>query len=474
MVIAGLFPYSLASFKAGFPSNQSGFRQVDRFLYQLMLSRWDDDSQRVREFLLSVFGTGLHVEGYPRPSVERLPGAHPQIDALTELSIAYIDGFHASSPKSAIRQHSVVEPLPTFQQGFGRDMYRFLWSYNKRVPTTLLVDQFIALIAFELAIFTLKLFYALPELAKNPDRLPKAMDARSDETHSQPVIYVDMTGRVSGLSRIMAASCVRRDVAQVDSFMRAIFMIRYLDGTLEKLARNPRLGQMLSAQFEINDTPAYLHGLLRCIEDPTISVHLDAAATTRIDEILEANKPDAEDDVTVSEAQRLVERLYDEGKAPLEQMQELLYVAQQSKTRTNIIGWINAVGGVRKPYGLINGPSDRRTWAYAPTNDLLAVLVQLRAIDYQGWNPAQGANPEPFSLPDFLEWLEARFGIIVDRPPPDLGFDSPEHMAAARENLQAMLRRLRQMGMFEARSDDFSVQELTPPFMAANQPSPAG
>ena len=156
-VIDGLIPYSLASFKAGFPSNQSGFRQVDRFLYQLMLSQWGDDPERVRKFLVLVFGTGLFIEGYPDPSVERRPGVHPQLDAITELSIAYIDGFKASNPRRSIRAHVVPEPLPTFQQAFGKDLYRYMWSYNDRVPTTVLVDQLIALIAFELLVLSLKL-----------------------------------------------------------------------------------------------------------------------------------------------------------------------------------------------------------------------------------------------------------------------------------------------------------------------------
>ena len=320
-MIDGLIPYSLATFKAGFPSNQSGFRQVDRFLYQLMLSRWDDDPDRVREFLVSVFGTGLLVEGYPRPSVERRPGEHPQLDAMTELSIAYVDGFTVSSPKRSIRSHVSAEPLPGFQHGFGKDLYRFLWSYTDRVPTTLLVDQLVALIAFELMVFSLKLFYAIPALAANRSELPVAMGPQSEELSSPPVIYVDMTGHLSNLSRSMAASCVRRDIAQIDPFMRAIFIMRYLDDTLEKQARNPRIGRLLSTQFEIRETPAYLIGLVRLTDNPSISMHLDAATTNQIDEIIELNKPDGEEDVVASEAEQLADRLYSEEKTPLEQMQ---------------------------------------------------------------------------------------------------------------------------------------------------------
>ena len=156
------------------------------------------------------------------------------------------------------------------------------------------------------------------------------MDPRSEELGSPPAIYVDMTGHLSNLSRSMATGCLRRDLSQLDPFMRAVFLIRYLDEALEKLARNPRVGKMLANRLEISQTPAYLHELVSLIEDPSISIYLDAAVTNRIDEIIELNKSDDDEDVVASDAERMVDRLYSEDKTPLEQMQELLFAAQQS------------------------------------------------------------------------------------------------------------------------------------------------
>ncbi|MBA2470515.1 MAG: hypothetical protein H0V37_14010 [Chloroflexia bacterium] len=210
-------------------------------------------------------------------------------------------------------------------------------------------------------------------------------------------------------------------------------------------------------------------------DDPVLQVHMDALAGHDLSRINEANASpngDGEDEdlqVPIHDFDHLDTR----DLSLHEQIVELLYDTQVTKTREGILRWVSSVGGSKSKYGLINGRADRRSWAYAPPNDLLTVLIQLRAIDYKGWSPARGANPEPFSVPEFLEWLEDRFGIIVDRPPAGLGFDGPEHMAAARDNLRAMLRRLRQMGVFEDQSDDFSVQTLTPPYMepASTDPS---
>ena len=136
--------------------------------------------------------------------------------------------------------------------------------------------------------------------------------------------------------------------------------------------------------------------------------------------------------------------------------------SQEAQTIGNYIKWFRAVGGLTKPYGLLEGNlRGRQSWRYAPSNDLLAVLVQLAAV-----RTTQASDPQPIRLRDFLAFLADRFGILVDRPPEP--FVGAEYTAAARDNLRAMLRRLRQMGIFSDLSDDFTVQSLTPPYAKAS------
>jgi len=108
--------------------------------------------------------------------------------------------------------------------------------------------------------------------------------------------------------------------------------------------------------------------------------------------------------------------------------------------------------------------SPRASWKYAPTNELLSALVQLVATRI-GPTEEQNENDKgiyTIRLQDFLNCLETRFGILIDRPPAQ--FEGAEYVAAARENLRAMLRRLRQMGIFRDLSDDFTTQRLHPPY----------
>ena len=109
----------------------------------------------------------------------------------------------------------------------------------------------------------------------------------------------------------------------------------------------------------------------------------------------------------------------------------------------------------------------RKSWRYSPTNDLLAVFVQLAAVRLSAstnHDRGESGSLQPIRLQDFLQFLEKRFGILIDRPPAP--FEGAEYIAAARDNLRAMLRRLRQMGIFRDLSDDFTVQRLHPPYAA--------
>ena len=112
---------------------------------------------------------------------------------------------------------------------------------------------------------------------------------------------------------------------------------------------------------------------------------------------------------------------------------------------------------MREPHGLLTGTAKSRpSWRYAPSNDLLAVLVQVAAARLS----QQGV--ESIRLQEFLHFLEQRYGILIDRPPDT--FKGTEYIAAAHENLRAMQNRLRQMNIFRDLSDDFTIQRLHPPY----------
>ena len=144
-----------------------------------------------------------------------------------------------------------------------------------------------------------------------------------------------------------------------------------------------------------------------------------------------------------------------------EKLVRLLAVGQQSTPLSKQQHWLAGVGGLDKPHGLIAGRRGQsQNWRYAPTNDMLVIFVQLAAA-HQVRNGA--ARDGRIPLRGFLQFLEQRFGMLIDRPPP--GFQGPEYNAAASRNLRALQRRLQQMGLFDDLSDDFTVQSLDVPYL---------
>lgn len=465
--IEGIVPYSIASFKTGLPKSRTRLRNIDQFIYHLLLVEFKNDAEKVSEFLSEVFGEGVKVRGYPEPGFERTNDPVVDLDILTDLSITYLEGLESVTPRKNAPERLIAQPLPGYQQRVGDDLYRYLWSYRERIPTSSLIDQIVTLIALEIVVFTFKLMETIPELTGDPSKIPLAMTIE-DDIATGPELFVDMSGDPRGLSSNMAATCVRRDLSSIDPFVRSILQLRYIDGLTASMSKNPAIRPRLENMLVGSSTSDFLKSLLNLKSYPDLELRVEAMASHDVDRIVQANlSPDSLEEVDAVESpiQALLESFVAAGFSVDDQVVEFLYLAQAASYRSSIVKWIRDLGGANKPYGLVRGRTDRRSWVYAPGNDLLTVLIQLKAIDYKGWNPAKGANPVPFGVRDFLEWLEDRFGIIVDRPPSGLGFDGPEHMAAARENLKAMLRRLRQMGVFEDQSDDFSVQMLTPPYM---------
>ncbi len=207
----------------------------------------------------------------------------------------------------------------------------------------------------------------------------------------------------------------------------------------------------------------YLQGLLWLKSDPVISLSIDAAASFDEDRIRKENANEAEADDP--EALSWLDAIMGTAEDDVERVVNLLSEGQRANAIKHFTQWYWGVGGMKKPHGVLRGTTlSRKSWRYAPTNDVLAMFVQLAAI----WlSPAQDRDSgerelQPIRLQEFLQFLDQRFGILIDRPPAP--FKGAEYTAAARENLRAMLRRLHQMGIFRDLSDDFTVQRLQPPY----------
>lgn len=455
--IMSIVPYTLLAHKAGFPVAGSRLRGADAFIYHALRHNMQGADDRLQEAIVTIFGRGVTLG-----NMQELGGHYDgeaDLDTLTRLSIAFLDGFQNTKP-GLVREKDVTPACPVLADELATDLLRFLFMYYRRMPIQAFTYHLLALINFELFIYTLKLVYAINALVRDPQVLPCAMD--TSLTVSPPQLYLDFTNDAKSHSQEMAKACVRRDFEMYQQYLFSIMRLRLLDYYVEKLnhipARKVRVSAILDGAFS---GPLYLQRLLLLQSDPTLDLQIQSLAITDEGRIHEANqlldedgKPQEDEGVVA-----WLEEIAGAAETDLDRVINLLVEGQRDNAMQHMISWYWGVGGLKKPQGVLRGTlSSRQSWRYAPSNDLLAVLVQIAAARLT----PPGNDLSPIRLQDFLAFLEKHYGILIDRPP-DM-FKGAEYAAAARDNLRAVLARLRQMGIFSDLSDDFTVQRLQPPY----------
>lgn len=453
--ITSIVPYTLLAHKPGFPTEGSRHRGADTFIYQALRENMNKDDKNLQQAIKLIFGRGTLIGQMPN-----LGGSYDgtaQLDTITRLSIAFLDGFK-DTPSTMNREPNVTAACPKLANELAEDLLTFLFKYHERMPSQALTYNLLALINFELFNYTLKLVYAINALVRNPETLPPAMCDPLQP--SPPQLYLDFTQDTRGRSHEMAKECVRRDFEAYQQFLSANLLLRLLDSyavSLRRIAqRKLRIDTILDGK---ESGPAYLQGLLMLRDEPSLAVPFEAQARLDEERIREENKV-VEDTENILNEDELnwIDDIADVADSDIERVVNLLAEGQRDSALKHYINWFRSVGGMREPHGLLAGTvKSRPSWRYAPSNDLLAVLVQVAAARLSQKEIA------PIRLQDFLQFLEKHYGILIDRPP-DI-FKGAEYIAAAHDNLRAMQNRLRQMGIFRDLSDDFTIQRLHPPYV---------
>lgn len=456
--ILAISPYSILAAKPGFPTESRRQRGADTFIY-FALKRKINDRSMLRDVLRTFFGRGVKLAELP--SIGGGYDGITELDILSQLTIAFLDGFEET--RVGLRGDTDMPPAcPRQEQALAEDLVSYLFAYSERMPVQALTAYLKPLINLELFSYSLRLVHAVNALVRDPSQLPAAMGNESEA--APPELYLDFTGRVGSLSHQMAADAVRRDIEAYQQFFGSNLQLRHLDRYAEKLKgstrHKARTSQLLpSASYG----PEYLLAILQLHADPILGPQIESYAYDDYEKIIKVNlgeDAEAQDD---EELQQL-EGMTAAATSDLEKLIILLDAGQRGKMLGKYLQWFSSVGGINRTDGVLRGVQrNRRSWRYAPGNDLLAVLVQLAAVRLAPPNATGDAKVmAELSLRDFLGFLERRFGIIIDRPPQ--GRTGAEYHAAARENLRAMLARLRQMGIFTDLSDDFTAQRLQPPY----------
>jgi hypothetical protein len=449
-----VLPLTILTYKTGLPTENSRQRNVNVFLYRILRDTlaWagaePNADAALTGIMVRAFGRGVEIGSAPQYD-GRYDGS-TELDLHSLLCLNYLDGFKPTpASKKEPTEDRPGEALPRVARGIGRDVLQYVTTYYERMPPLALTRGLLALIAFEIFVYTLKLVYATNALIAER-ATPAGM--RDEDNPSLPSLYVDFTRQRGSTSDDMARSCVERDLEELRSFFDSALRLRTLHRFVEG---RPQVRERLATLR----TPEYLRALVELqANDPTVEFRAESE--------LESIQTEITADATDGDREDLRQLFGDlERRHPtsaLDRLLRLLAVAQQKNAITAYVQWYWSIGGLRKPFGLLDGTTHgRRNWRYAMKDDLLAAVVHLAFAEDPSQQFREPSIRPRIRLTEFLHFLESRFGVIVDRPPSMM--DSAAHHAAAKENLEALRHRLHQMGFFEELSDDFTAQYLRNP-----------
>jgi hypothetical protein len=329
-----------------------------------------------------------------------------------------------------------------------KDLLRYLFVYHARMPVEELARKFLALLNFELFVYTQKLVCGLNALVANPAELPTAFS--STFAPSPPEIYVDFTRSPTNLSSEVSAACVRRDLESLLRFVGSSRLVAQVESYSSGLLKP-------SLETGGGDPRAPAEDIQRLLLLRQSPVMTDLAAAARLDErrIRSENEFDDAEDIDPLED---VEPLLADARDDVDRVVQLILASQSKALYQSFTKWFWGTGGLVKPNGILHGRlKGKASWRYEASDELLVVLVQVAAARLSSEAEGTGFR-RPIRVPDLLDFLRNRFGVAIERP--IAPYEGAEFSAAARDNLQAMLGRLRQMGLFQDLSDDFTVQTL--------------
>jgi hypothetical protein len=122
---------------------------------------------------------------------------------------------------------------------------------------------------------------------------------------------------------------------------------------------------------------------------------------------------------------------------------------------------------------LTQGRTKNAPRRFALDSRLLEVLLQIAVLKPGG---GAGFHTAEMRVDELLTFLRERYGLYIDQVPVGDGFTtaSIEDRRALRDNTQAFIGRLREIGFYRDLSDAYITQTITPRYRIAEDGSNAG
>ena len=147
---------------------------------------------------------------------------------------------------------------------------------------------------------------------------------------------------------------------------------------------------------------------------------------------------------------------------------EIIVGLQSPGRRRNIVTSLDSMLLKNQKGALLAQPRVRKSnRRFVVDSRLLEVLLQVAVLREGG---DRGFHTTEMRIEEVLEFFKSRYGIYIDRLPPNDGFGEPSitDREALRENLDAFKTRLREVGFFRDLSDAYVTQTVKPRYSIAS------
>jgi hypothetical protein len=440
-------PLSLAAYRSGLPKARSRNRKADVLVYEVMkIARAQsagvggDARREIHQLFERTLGHGVNLGAamYTQPSYD----GKSEMDINSLLELRFLEKFPESITGNKDTNKSEEEySLMGALMPLGADPLRLLEIFGEGWSESELISGLAAVLSFRLYQLPLRSAIAIQQLQSGqpaPDVNP-ANDTNTLE------IYCDFTGIRGGPSDELARLCVARDLELMRKFLTDRIRLRAVSLSAAMTSSHKSVSDLAPAER--------LAKLVAIADDPEISMAM--LMQLRQFESLLGESPET------MEVRNLISSLENAGISGTEQLTAVLLDGLRKRGLENQVKWMWSTGGLvnkgpDKPYSLLKGSlRHKSSWRYAPSEELLVVLLSMCFIEESG--KLAGRLP----LLEVLTRLKKQFGILISEPPSSL--DSADARSGASDNLRAFTSQLQLMGCFVGLSDDFSAQFVYPP-----------
>ncbi|MBO0898942.1 hypothetical protein J1G44_06110 [Cellulomonas sp. zg-ZUI199] len=444
-----LRPTTVAVFRAGFPA-RSRHRGADMVVYRELLREMaarlgpsegstDKAAAWIREQFTGAFGPGVTFSDPPKwaPTYD----GTTDVDITALLTLYFVELFDAKSAakdRDAEQTARYRSPVPGATRPLGADVLDYLQAYGERAPSLVMSQHMAAILGLRLFQLPLRIARATRELIET-GQIPHDM---VDDDASNPLEqYVDFTGSKGSPSDLLARECVQRDLEITRQFFRDRLYLLSIRGA-------PALKAELADQ---SLSPAERVALVADAKEiPRVVGHLEYLLSRIVDLNEQSDDEDARHFLATMEA---------DPRPAADRLADVLVEALKKRGYENAVKWFWSAGGIKTDIGVLTGALNvRSSWAYAPSDKLLASLLAVTFARRGG-----GAAHAELTIGEVLKQLEERFGLLVNRPP--CAMATAANRAAAAENLEAFKYRLQLLGVFEGLSDDLDAQRVRNPLV---------